>query len=46
MVGSKLKSKFDVVKFNNCVSEYVHTSDIESLNALVLKYSSKTYVYR
>ena len=27
-------------------SEFVHTSDLESLSSLVLKYSSKTYVYR
>ena len=26
--------------------EFVHTSDLESLNLLILKYSSKTYVYR
>ena len=27
-------------------SEFVHTSDLESLNSLILKYCNKTYVYR
>ena len=27
-------------------SEFVHTSDLESLNSLLLKYANKTYVYR
>ena len=27
------------------MSEFVHTSDIESLNSLILKYCNKTYVY-
>ena len=27
------------------ISEFVHTSDLESLNSLLLKYCNKTYVY-
>ena len=35
-----------VVFYDQILLEYIHTSDIEGLNSLVLKYSSKTHVYR
>ena len=30
----------------NFFIEFVHTSDLESLNSLILKYCPKTHVYR